>query len=182
MRKEGTHVRVRIQALNRLDELIGKYVTQERPEVHWEDSGSNFRFDSVEEALDAMHDPHLGEMVRGTDAGGAFVLKEVEEFRCYSSDIAVAWEAVACFDRLLYVRHAEGQWIAAFDGSEPVTAVSAPVAICCAALRAKGIEVEFDASVPEIAAEIDADDIFDFGDISFAAKHEQRSPRGYSKS
>ncbi len=130
--------------MEKLDALIGKHITQERPEVHWEDSGRNFRFDSVEEALDAFHDPHLREHVRESVVEGAFMLQEVEEFRCYSSDISVAWDAVACFDRPLHVRRAEGKWFAAFDGSEPVAAISAPVAICCAALRARGIEVEID--------------------------------------
>jgi hypothetical protein len=167
MREEGISQCVKIRVLSRLDELIGKFVTLERPEVHWEDSGSNFRFDSVEEALDAMHDPHLGEHVRAAAPDGAFVLKEVKEFRCYSSDIAMAWEAVGFFDVPLHVRHAEGQWIAAFDGSEPVAAVSAPVAICCAALRAKGIEIEFEVGLLPEQDEHAREDILDFAAAAF---------------
>ncbi len=146
-----------MRALHGLDELVGRFVTFERPEVHWEDPGGNFRFDSVEEAMEALHDPHFGQHLRQGKGGAPVLLKEVEEFPCYSGDIATAWEAVARFDRALHVRHAEGKWLVAFDGTEPIAAASAPVAICCAALRAKGIEIDFTDSLAPID-EPEADD------------------------
>ena len=78
---------------------------------------------------------------------------------CYSSEIAAAWEVVEqMVDRNYGKVHVSGShyhgwhaWVAWDDDgehgssvstTEPICAVTAPLAICLAALRADGLEVE----------------------------------------
>ena len=73
------------------------------------------------------------------------VLMEVREFRLYSSELEIAWELVAHLSHRLeplLMRRDGAQWQGAFGNREFVSAPSAPVAICLAALRARGVEVE----------------------------------------
>jgi len=146
MRNETTMAHVRVGTLRELDALVGKYLTGEPPQTYWEDSHSYLRFDSIEEALSAMADPYFQrcfpEGVRLDNE-----LSEVFEFRAYSSDLSLAWEVVERLSgtvNTLRVRRERNRWVAAFGDGPAVAAVSAPVAICIAALRTRGIEVEFD--------------------------------------
>jgi len=141
MRDSGTSAPLRIGSLTQLDELVGQFVAGENPPVHWEDVRTQFRFDTMEEAADALHDPFLREFLIPKDQS-ELVFTPVKEFRPYSSALDTAWHLVERFDEPLHVRRRQSGWIAAFGGTEAVVAPTAPVAICLAALRAKGIEVE----------------------------------------
>ena len=146
MRNEVTTARVRVETLRELDALVGKYLIGEDPQTYWEDSHSFLRFDSIEEALNAMADPYFQrcfpEGVRLDNE-----LSEVFEFRAYSSDLSLAWEVVERLSgtvNTLRVKREKNRWVAAFGDGPAVSASSAPVAICMAALRTRGIEVDFD--------------------------------------
>ncbi len=146
MRNESTTARVKVETLRELDALVGKYLIGEDPQTYWEDSHSFLRFDSIEEALNAMSDPYFQrcfpEGVRMDNE-----LSEVFEFRAYSSDLSLAWEVVERLSgtvNTLRVKREKGRWVAAFGDGPAVSASSAPVAICLAALRTRGIEVDFD--------------------------------------
>ncbi len=146
MRNETTTARVRVGTLRELDALVGKYLTGEPPQTYWEDSLSYLRFDSIEEALNALSDPYFQrcfpEGVRLDNE-----LSEVFEFRAYSSDLSLAWEVVERLSgtvNTLRVRRERNKWVAAFGDGPAVSATAAPVAICLAALRTRGIEVEID--------------------------------------
>lgn len=146
MRNEFTVARVRVGTLRELDALVGKYLIGESPQTYWEDNQSFLRFDSIEEALDALGDPYFQ---RCFPEGVRFdnELSEVFEFRAYSSDLSLAWEVVERLSgtvNTLRVKRERSRWVAAFGDEPGVSASSAPVAICMAALRTRGIEVEFD--------------------------------------
>lgn len=145
MRNESTTARVRVETLRELDALVGKYLIGEDPQTYWEDSQSFMRFDSIEEALNAMADPYFQrcfpEGVRLDNE-----LSEVFEFRAYSSDLSLAWEVVERLSgtvNTLRVKREKNRWVAAFGDGLAVSASSAPEAICIAALRTRGIEVDF---------------------------------------
>ena len=141
MLDHGKPGRLRIGSLTQLDELVGQFVAGEDPPVHWEDVRTQFRFDTLEEATEALHDPFLREILIPKDQS-ELVFAPVKEFRPYSSALDTAWDLVERLEEPLHVRHRRSGWIAAFGGTEAVVAPTAPVAICLAALRAKGIEVE----------------------------------------
>jgi hypothetical protein len=72
-------------------------------------------------------------------------LKEVQEFRPYSTELGLAWEVVERISpqlEPLHVRCQEGHWSAAFGDRPESVSRSAPVAICLAALRAHGMDVD----------------------------------------
>lgn len=144
MRKETKTERIRVACLKELDALVGKHVTKETPQTFWEEQQVCLRFDSLEEALEAMRDPFFQEFIP-KDARPQSALTEVQEFRPYSSDLSVAWEVVEHLAGEIddfHVRRVDGHWIAAFGNSPAADSRSAPVAICLAGLRAKGIEVD----------------------------------------
>jgi hypothetical protein len=143
----GTFATLRINSLIDLDGLIGEHVTGETPETHWEDSNSLFRFDTEEEASEAIRNPYYQLFVPDVDWTDAQILR-VQHYRPYSSDISAAWEVVEQLSeaRPLQLRREQQQWLAAFGTAEPVSAPSAAIAICLAALRIRGIEVDLDAS------------------------------------
>jgi hypothetical protein len=148
MRTEPKLERLRVASLKELDALVGRYLTKESPQVFWEEQQVCLRFDSLEEALEAMRDPYFQEFIpKGSRSSSA--LTEVQEFRPYSSDLLLAWEVVEQLSAeadALSVRREEGRWMAAFGDRPPAISRSAPVAICLAALRTRGIEVEL---IPE---------------------------------
>ena len=93
MRTEDANPKLRVASLKELDALIGKYLVKETPQVFWEEEHACMRFDSIEEALDAMRDPYF-QLFIPEDARANTALKEVQEFRAYSSELALAWEVV----------------------------------------------------------------------------------------
>ena len=133
-----------------LDALVGRHLTGEQPKRHWEDSHSHLRCESFEEACEALRDPYFQQFTpeeRRPDT----ILHEVEIFRPYSTSIDAAWEVVEALGspgEALKIKRDKGRWAAAFGDRPAVLGGTAALAICLAALRAKGIEVEFSATAP----------------------------------
>lgn len=141
---------VRVGSLSELDALIGTRITGERPISRWENRQTQFVFASVEEAIDALSDPYYSSFAPMTPSPAA-MLFEIKEYRRYSSDLNAAWdvvETVTSAEQPLQVRVEGAKWVATFGNGPTVAALTAPVAICIAALRVKGVAVEF---APELA-------------------------------
>lgn len=145
IRNDSVAAQVRISNLRELDALVGKYLTGDQPKVFWEDSHSYLRFESLEEALDTLGDPYFQRCFPdGVRLDNE--LSEVFEFRAYSSDMTLAWEVVERLtgvDHPMVMRREKGRWVASFGDGPSARARSAPVAICLAALQARGIAVDF---------------------------------------
>ena len=143
-RKDDTSRKISVSTLSELDALVGKHLTGETPCIHWMNSRSDFQFDSVEEAVEAVHDP----LYRGfteEDPSATTVVTEVREFRPYSTDLALAWQLVENLSHtreVLSMRRNGETWESAFGERDYISAPSAPIALCLAALRTRGIEVE----------------------------------------
>ncbi|HSI11914.1 MAG TPA: hypothetical protein VK961_07710 [Chthoniobacter sp.] len=145
MRNDDAHLKLRVASLKELDALVGKYLTKETPQVFWEEEHACLRFESIEEALEAMRDPYF-QLFIPEDARANTALKEVQEFRAYSSELALAWgvvERISPHLEPLHIRCVNSVWYAAFGQQSESTSESAPVAICLAALRAHGMDVDF---------------------------------------
>lgn len=145
MRNDDVNPKLRVASLKELDALIGKYLIKETPQIFWEEEHACMRFDSIEEALEAMRDPYF-QLFIPEEARANTALKEVQEFRAYSSELALAWEVVERISPQLepmHVRCENGYWFATFGTQPEASSRSAPVAICLAALRAHGMEVDF---------------------------------------
>lgn len=144
MRKEPTTERIRVSNLKELDALVGRYLTKETPQTFWEEQQVCLRFDSIEEALEAMHDPYFQQFIP-KDARQNSSLTEVQEYQPYSSDLNCAWAVVEQLSSdadAFRVRREKGQWVAAFGEHPETVSSSAPIAICLAALLSRGINVE----------------------------------------
>lgn len=145
MRNDDAHLKLRVASLKELDALVGKYLTKETPQVFWEEEHACLRFESIEEALEAMRDPYF-QLFIPEDARAHTALKEVQEFRAYSSELSLAWEVVERISpqlEPLHIRCVNKVWYAAFGQRSESSSESAPVAICLAALRAHGMDVDF---------------------------------------
>jgi hypothetical protein len=154
MRIDSAIENVRVGSLSELDALVGRYLTGEAPPSRWEDAHTHFQFDSVEEALDALHDPFFRQFSSEGDDRPA-MLTEVKQYRPYSTDLTTAWDAVEHLSsngEALQVRRDASRWVAAFGKGPAASADSAPIAICLAALRAKGIAVDAEKLVGSAAA------------------------------
>lgn len=149
-RKEDAPRSICVRSLSELDALVGKYLTGETPSTHWVNTHTEFRFNSVEEAIEAVNDPFFRQLTSADEPGTA-VLMEVREFRRYSADLEIAWELVwhlsHRLEPLLVRRHGE-IWEGAFGSREFIAAPTAAIAICLAALRARGIEVDSQLELP----------------------------------
>lgn len=138
---------VRLGSLAQLDALVGQYVAHEQPHTYWQDSWTNLEFNSVEEAIEALHDPFFRGFVPAEDRTDPVVLTEVHEFRPYSTDLDCAWLLVTQLATTLHFRVRADECHAAFGDMPPVSAATAPLAICLAALRLRGIHVELSAAL-----------------------------------
>lgn len=145
--------RVRVASLRELDALVGTRLTQETPITQWEDSRTHFRFPSVEEAIEALHDPYFQQF--GPSSAAVFV--EVKEFRRYTENLDAAWDVVESLSQhtkpLIVIRRA-GKWSVSFGDGPSVEAGTAPLAICVAALLARGIAVDFEPGCERAEAEV----------------------------
>src|ERR1700679_3876556 len=93
MWKDPELARMRIVSLKELDALVGVYLTKEAPVTYWEEQHACFRFESLEEAEDALNDPYFQHFLpQEKTRAAAFV--EVKEFPRYSSDLSAAWALV----------------------------------------------------------------------------------------
>jgi hypothetical protein len=145
MANQSSLERIRIASLTDLDALVGTRLTGETPVTHWEDGHTLFVFSSVEEALESLQDPYY-QHFKPLDPNAPRVLREIKEFRRYSTDLSAAWDVVETVSSPvapLQVACEADRWVASFGKGPAVVAESAPVAICMAALQARGIAVEF---------------------------------------
>jgi hypothetical protein len=148
MGNEKNMAQVHVESLAELDALVGRYVTGEKPQSHWEDSHAGLHFDSLEEALEALREPYFQQFIPEEERART-VLREVEEYRCYSADLELAWEVVARLSgakRPLHVWREGEVWHAAVGEFESVAGATAPIAICLAGLRSRGVEIEIPAN------------------------------------
>jgi hypothetical protein len=134
----------KIVSLDQLDALVGRYVMDDRPNIYWEHTYSHWRFESLGDALEALNDPFFASLVpEGKRA--SLSVAEVREYPAYSSDVTMAMRVV---ERLgeerkpLNLASLGQKWTAAFGTDDRVDAPSSSAAICMAALRSRGIEVE----------------------------------------
>ena len=137
---------LRVTSLAELDALVGHHVTQEKPEVYWEDTHGYFQFHSEFEARRALNDPYFQRFLPHID-WTALQIREVRVYRCYSVDPTANWilveKAVGQFGAMLVWREV-GRWHAAFGSKPDAEARTATIAICLAALRAAGVPFELD--------------------------------------
>ena len=143
MRNENAIDWLRVESLEALDALVGRYITGEEPQVHWEDSHAHMKFDSADEALEALREPYFQQFIPAS-VRATTVLREVQDFLPYSSDLAMAWqvvEKVATPRFSLRIWRDRRSWCAAFGECPAMSARTAPAAICLAALRVRGLEV-----------------------------------------
>ena len=136
--------RVRVANLSQLDALVGEHVAGDEPEVAWQDSYGLFRFTSRTEAEEAIHNSYYRLFRPDLDWEVATV-EEIRIYQPYSSDLMAAWsvvERLGAESRQTEIRRQGDVWRAAFSGSEAFAPTPA-LAICLAALRAKGIDPIF---------------------------------------
>lgn len=134
----------KIASLDQLDAMVGRYVMDDRPKIYWEHADSQWRFDHLSDALDALKDPFFVSLVPASSLS-SLAIAEVREYPAYSVDPAAALkivERLGCDRRPLTLLPFAHRWTAAFGADERVEAPSPSMAICIAALRARGIEVE----------------------------------------
>lgn len=134
-----------MDSFSELDRLIASHISGEVPKTYWEDSHAHLRCDTFEEAVEALHDPYFQQFTP-EERSPKTVLREVKVYRPYSTDLKAAWELVEKLSAsgALKVWIESGRWAAAFGEHPPEHGRSASLAICLAALRARGIEVELD--------------------------------------
>lgn len=143
MRNENEMEWVKVESLAALDSLVGRYITGEEPQIHWEDSHAHMRFESVDEALEALREPYFQQFIPAS-VRSETVLREIQEFPPYSSNLAIAWrvvERIATPRQALQIWRDRTAWCAAFGEFPPISARSEAAAICLAALRVRGLEV-----------------------------------------
>ena len=135
-----------IASLTELDALVGHHFIGETPETYWEDNHSCFQFSTEGEARRALEDPYYRRFLPDRDWSRAYV-REIQVYRKYSVDAALNWEvaekAVSRFGPLQVWREA-GRWRARFGAAAHAEALTPPVAICVAVLRAGGMTVDLD--------------------------------------
>ena len=145
MWKQTDRSKLRVASFNELDALVGKHITKVSPKIFWEEQHASFRFESLQEAEDALSDPYFLPFLPDQETRAASFV-EVREFPSYSLEIS---EALKVVERLtgdgeaLQIRCENRHWVAAFGDETPVSANSAAIAICLAGLSAKGIHVDF---------------------------------------
>ena len=152
--------RIRVATLSQLDALVGEHVTRDEPEVAWQDSYGLFRFTSRDEAEEAISNSYYRLFRPELDWDSATV-EEIRLFPSYSSDLMAAWgvvERLGAESRQTEIRRQGDFWRAAFSGAEAFAGTPA-MAICLAALRARGIDPVFCESLldEDIASQIDSD-------------------------
>src|SRR5579862_6632639 len=124
--------RVRVSTLRELDALVAENLTGEVPEVYWEDAHAVFRFETEQEALEALKRLKSQLNLPKIDWDSVTV-SEIRTYRSYSSEITAAWSVVekkATAENELRIRREDGMWRASFGAHGEVVARSVPVAIC----------------------------------------------------
>ena len=146
---------LQVESLARLDALVGAHVMGCAPLIYWEDSYTQWRFESLAEALEAMRDPFFSALTpEGSRSRSS--LREVHEFPPYSSHLGSAMRVVEHLgteEKPLVLWSSFGHWSATFAGGPGGEASTAPLAICLAALRGCGLHIEFEEYAEEVATE-----------------------------
>ncbi len=134
-----------MSSLPELDSAIARHITGDVPKTYWEDSHAHLQCATFEEALEALHDPYFQQFTPA-ERDPSTVLREVKVYRPYSTDLEEAWALVEKLSGTggMKVWLDGGGWAASFGDQPPVHGRPAALAICLAALRARGIEVELD--------------------------------------
>lgn len=148
MRTETFADVIQVEVLSEVDALVGEHVMHDSPEVYWQDSYANLRFDSASEALEALRDPYFQLFIPERERTGT-VLAEVRAFPPYSTNLEDSLEVISRLSREglhFHLRKDNGRWGAAFGQTPELWAETAPLAVCLAALRAKSLEVQVETS------------------------------------
>jgi hypothetical protein len=150
--------RIRVASLSQLDALVGEHVTNDDPEVAWQDSYGLFRFTSRDEAEEAITNSYYRLFRPDLDWDTATV-EEIRLYPNYSGDLMAAWgivERLGAESRQAEIRRQGDLWRAAFSGTEAFASTPA-MAICLAALRTRGIDPIFCDSLleEEVSSDID---------------------------
>lgn len=143
---EKIPAKIRVETLRELDALVGEHIIGETPEVYWEDAHSFFRFESEDEAFVTLK-KFAKQLNLPTVDWESMEVVEVKSYQPYSNNIATAWmvaEKLAAQELPMKIWRERGMWRAVFGDGAVATALSAPVAICAAALWTKGVEVTAD--------------------------------------
>jgi hypothetical protein len=138
--------KIRVLTLQELDALVGSFVTGEEPVRHWEDSQGCFRFETEDEARQAMQDPYYQNFLPEVDWTQTQILL-ISEYRAYSTDYPIAWEMIERFvlgNDPIVVQKERGFWNVTLKNQKPARARTIPVALCLAALLTRGVEVELE--------------------------------------
>jgi hypothetical protein len=138
--------RVRVNTLRDLDALVAEHITGEVPEIYWEDAHATLRFESEQEAREALERLKAQPTLPPVN-WESMAVTQVKAYLPYSADVVLAWgvvEKIAMSENCLRVRREKGMWHARFGDRAESRARSAPVAICAAALRAVDVEAVFD--------------------------------------
>jgi hypothetical protein len=137
---------MRVRSLAELDALVGEHVVCEKPECYWEDCHGYFQFHSEIEAREALKDPYYQKFLPAVDWSRT-VIHEVRVYRKYSSEPVANWflaeRAISEFGPMLIWREA-GHWRAAFGSFADADGRSPMVAVCLAALSARGLRLHVD--------------------------------------
>ncbi len=135
---------MRVASLSQLDALVGEHVTGESPQVAWQDSFGLYQFTSYEEAIEAISNAYY-RLFRPDLDWESVTIEEVRRFKAYSTDLMAAWDVVehlSAESRQPEIRRQGEFWRAAFLGAEAFASTPS-LAICLAALRARGIDPIF---------------------------------------
>ena len=138
----------RVTTLAELDALVGEHIAMETPEVHWEDSHGTFQFDTEAQAQNAIRDPYYQNFLPDVDWTATRV-RQVRIYRPCTTDPVPFWRMVATASEhygTLALTRERGQWCASFGRGTESRAHSAQIAVCLAALSAKGVKVDLDHS------------------------------------
>jgi hypothetical protein len=143
---EAIPARARIHSTRELDALVAEHITGEVPEVYWEDAHAVFRFETEYEAIQAMLKLKAQLNLPKVD-WDSMTVNQVKSYRPYCSDIVAAWlviEKISTPLNPLQMHREKGFWHVAFGDHKETISRSSCIAICLAALRSAGFEVEFD--------------------------------------
>jgi hypothetical protein len=125
---------------------VGEHLMNEVPEVYWEDAHAVFRFETEQEALEAVKRMKMQLNLPRID-WDSMTVTQVKSYRPYSSDVTVLWtviDKVSTAGNPLQMHREKGEWHVAFGKFRECVSLSAPAAICVAALLTIGVEVDLD--------------------------------------
>jgi len=142
----GLRAKMKIATLRQLDALVGEQLMNEVPEVYWEDAHAVFRFETEQEALEAVKRMKMQLNLPRID-WDSMTVTQIKSYRPYSSDITALWaviDKVSTSENPLHMRREKGEWYVSFGKYRECVSLSSPAATCVAALLTIGVEVDLD--------------------------------------